>query len=102
MNKLITVLSLILFLFAPAISAQNSSREPLIDRSAHFSESCLDEMNCAQAPHQCCISHVFVSFYFSEGTELIRFSPVQRSAYIQYDMLLLSGVTRPFYRPPIL
>ena len=102
MNKLITVLSLVLFLFAPTIAAQNSSREAIIDRSAHYSEFCLDEMNCTQATHQCCVSHTFVSFYFLERVELIRFSPVQRSAYIQYNVPLLKGVKRPFYRPPIL
>lgn len=102
MNKLITLLSLFLFVIAPAISAPNNDNLTLTTDSSHISEYCSDVMSCTESAHQCCVSHTFTSFYFEEVSNITAVGISHRTAYLQHEQPVLLGVQSVFYRPPIL
>jgi uncharacterized membrane protein YciS (DUF1049 family) len=102
MNKLITLLSLFLFVIAPTISAQNNDKLTFTTASSHTSEYCSDVMSCTESAHQCCVIHTLVSSYFEEVSNITAVGVSHRTAYLQHEQPILLGVQSVFYRPPIL
>ncbi|MCP4324306.1 MAG: hypothetical protein GY951_12490 [Psychromonas sp.] len=98
MKKLITILSLLLFVLTPVVSAHN---ERITGVGVTHSMLCSETMDCATTIQQCCVGGFSPSFYINTEQVFAYFTIPQRVAYIQYKQQPLHGTYKPLYRPPI-
>jgi len=98
MKKIITILSLLLFMLTPMASGQNSA---VAESTLAHAMLCSEGMDCATAPQSCCAASFTSSFILVRQTQLVDFIIAQRVAYINYQQLPLLGTYKVVYRPPI-
>ncbi|MEI6897952.1 MAG: hypothetical protein V5786_10805 [Psychromonas sp.] len=109
MKKTITLISLLFFIFAPLVVANNSAIDmPARSALHHLSsespcadEPCAGEAKCVNTVQQCCLSGASVTFYEQTFTSLYYLGVFQRSAYVCFNLQPLIGLKSARYRPPI-
>ncbi|WP_022941167.1 hypothetical protein [Psychromonas hadalis] len=97
MKRILTLLSLLLFLLAPTLSFADRATES----SSYSVERCIGEMSCASSAQKCCSSAFVSSFLVQENQPLSAFLSFQKIDYFQYDQQPLLGEHAALYRPPI-
>ena len=91
-----------MFLFAPLISAQNTSMKSMDGIAVHNMAMCESMGNCATNIQQCCVNGSLSSFYF-ELFAIANILPIpSRISHSQLNEQTLLGIKSMRYRPPIM
>lgn len=101
MNNVTIIFTLVLFLLAPSVSANNNRLALMQTEAVHSMASCAETLNCVTSVQQCCVSGSLSSLYLQTVEPFTTFAPGLRTAYTQTHQKTLLGSTSPRYRPPI-